>query len=206
MPFARSIYLHQNVFRDIGSPVSDNLGLKGPISQPVIDAHDVLYVLQGSEIYTVSRDGTTKPSSVLIAEIIATDPVKPVMDGAGNLFMVDNQHKLFVYTPDLKPGNTPQSLPFAFGGSQPSLQVAPNGSLYCQSGSALFRLTPGISGIVGVSSYADSTAYRAASSLSLAGAALPAAASVIFQSGGTISIEPGFSVPVGTEAVFNTGF
>ena len=59
---------------------------------------------------------------------------------------------------------------------------------------------------VTVSSYADATCYRAASSLSLAGAALPAAASVVFQSGGTISIKPGFSVPVGTEAVFNTGY
>lgn len=194
------------VFKDIGTPVSDHLAVQGLISQPVIDANDVLHVLQGTELYTVSQDGTSKPSSVTIPGITAADPVKPVMDGSGNLFIIDNECKLFVYMPGLKPGNNPQPLPFAFGSSQPSLQVAPNGSLFSQSGSALFRLKPSVESLVTVSSYADATSYRAASSLMLAGAALPAAGSVVFQSGGTISMEPGFSVPLGTEVVFNTGY
>src|SRR5262249_9064294 len=105
------------VFKDIGTPVSDKLGLKGPISQPVIDKDDVLYVVQGTEVYTVSRDGTSRHASVTVPGLTTTVPVKPVMDGAGNLFIIDNQNKFFVFTSGLQSGNSPQALPLVFGGS-----------------------------------------------------------------------------------------
>jgi outer membrane protein assembly factor BamB len=191
------------VFKDSKHPIVPELGT-GLLSQPVIDRNDTLYVVQGTKLYSVGPDASVR-SPLTIPGITATKPVQPVMDGTGNLFIIDNQNKLFIYKPNLEPpaGFSPQVLPF--GGSLGVLQVAPNGSLFCNSASALFRLKPGVGSIVEVSSYSDATSYRAASSLVLDGSALPAAASVVFQSGGTIAIAPGFSVPVGTEVVLRTG-
>jgi outer membrane protein assembly factor BamB len=173
------------------------------LSQPVIDLDDTLYALQGTELYTVSPDGTGGPTkSVTTPNIAAISPVEPLMDGAGNLFIIDNRNTLFVFNKELELGNGPQVLPFS--GLRPGLQAAPNGSLFCNSDTALFRLTPDVASTVTVTSYADATSYRAASSLVLEGAALPAAASVVFESGDTITIKPFFSVPLGTEAVFTT--
>jgi hypothetical protein len=191
------------VFKDSASPIIPEMGTE-PLSQPVTDRSDNLYVLQGTKLYKVGPDASVQ-SSLTIAGITATSPVQPVMDGVGNIFIIDNQNKLFIYTPNLEPagGFTPQLLPFA--GTLGVLQVAPNGSLFCNSSTALFRLKPGVPSTVEVSSYSDGTSYRAAASLILDGKALPAIASMIFQSGSTITIGPGFSVPVGTEVVFRAG-
>ena len=191
------------VFKDSSYPIIPELGAE-PLSQPVIDRNDTLYVVQGTKLYKVGPDATVQ-SSVIIPGIAANKPVQPVMDGDGNLFIIDYANKLFIYKSNLEPpaGFTPQVLPF--GGSLGVLQVAPNGSLFCNSPTALFRLTPGVGSTVEVSSYADGTSYRAAASLVLDAAALPENSSIIFQSGGTITIESEFSVPVGTEVVFRAG-
>jgi outer membrane protein assembly factor BamB len=175
-----------------------------PISQPLIDDDDILYALQSSMLFTVSADGTTITGRAEIPGLNANLPVRPVMDGAGNVFIIDNDGRLYICTPDLKVANQPQQVPFT--GHHPGLQIAPDGSLFCGSASALFRLTPAVSPAVIADAYQDATCYRAQSSLVLDGAALPALASLVFQSGDSIAIRPGFSVPAGTEAVFITGY
>jgi hypothetical protein len=192
------------VFGAIGTPLRTFKVVAGAdISQPLIDGDDVLHALQASTLFTVSADGTAISGQVTIPGLDASTPVRPVMDGAGNVYIIDNGDRLYVCTPDLKVANQPQQVPFA--GRTPGLQIAPDGSLFCGSASALFRLTPAVSPAVTVGSYQDATCYRAGSSLVLGGAALPASASLVFQSGGSIAIKPGFSVPRGTESVFITG-
>jgi outer membrane protein assembly factor BamB len=173
------------------------------ISQPVIDDGDVLHALQSGTLFTVSADGMTITGKATVPDLDASTPVRPAMDGAGNVFIIDNNDKLYVCSPDLTVANQPQQVPFTE--RMQSLQIAPDGSLFCGSASALFRLTPAASPTVTVDAYQDATCYRARSSLVLDGAALPVPASVLFQSGGSIAIRPGFSVPRGTEAVFITG-
>jgi|GEM_PF-2835533 len=191
------------VFKDSKSPIILQEGSE-PLSQPVLGLNDTLYILQGTKLYSVGPDASVQ-SSVAIPGFTAITPVEPVMDGAGNLFIIDNENKFFVYKPDLQPpaGFSPQPLPFS--GNLGVLQVAPNGSIFCNSTSVVFRLTPNVGSSVEVPSYSSATSYRAANSLVLDGSALPAAASVVFQSRGTITIEAGFSLPKGTEAVFRTG-
>jgi hypothetical protein len=193
------------VFGAIGTPLSTFKVVAGAdISQPLIDGDDVLHALQASTLFTVGSEGTTVSGQVTIPGLDASTPVRPVMDGAGNVYIIDNADRFYVCTPDLKVANQPQQVPFT--GRTPGLQIAPDGSLFCGSASALFRLTPAVSPAVTADSYADATCYRARSSLVLGGAALPASASLLFQSGDSIAIKPGFSVPRGTEAVFITGY
>jgi outer membrane protein assembly factor BamB len=193
------------VFGAIGTPLSTFKVVTGAdISQPLIDDDDILYALQSSTLFTVGADGTTVTGHVAIPELNASPPVRPAMDGAGNVYIIDNDGRLYVCTPDLKVANHPQQVPFT--GRAPGLQIAPNGSLFCGSASALFRLTPALDPTVTVAAYQDATCYRAQTSLVLGGAALPASASVEFQSGDSITVRPGFSVPAGAEAVFRTGY
>ena len=195
------------VFGSIGTPLRTTPLMEVPdadISQPLIDDDDILYALQSSTLFTVGADGTTVTGHVAIPELNASPPVRPAMDGAGNVYIIDNDGRLYVCTPDLKVANHPQQVPFT--GRAPGLQIAPNGSLFCGSASALFRLTPALDPTVTVAAYQDATCYRAQSSLVLGGAALPASASVEFQSGDSITVRPGFSVPAGAEAVFRTGY
>jgi outer membrane protein assembly factor BamB len=197
------------VFRAVGTPLSTFGTVPDAlISQPLIDDRDILHVLQSDTLFTVSADGTGPPlGQFQIPGLTAATPirpVRPVMDGAGNVFILDNSQTLYVCTPDLK--LVYKSQPALFSPPNPGLQIAPDGSLFCNSASALFRLTPGVEATVTVDAYQDATCYRAQSSLILDGAALPASASLEFQSGGSITIKPGFTVPAGTEAAFRTGY
>ena len=196
------------MFRDIGTPQGvfpdKSSSSKALVSQPVTDAADTLYVLQGNTLFTVSPDGTKMTKSAPATGVSATTPVSPVMDGAGNLYLIDNRNKLFVFRPDLKPGNSPQTL--SFTGLNPGLLLAPDGSLFTASNSTLYRVRPGVKADVTVKAYADRTSYRATSLLVLGGAAVPAGGSLVFQSGGSIEIQPGFSFPVGAQARFGTGY
>ena len=115
-------------------------------------------------------------------------------------------HTLFVYDADLRPATDPaRKLPLDGLAAGSTLQLAPNGRLYCASPAAIFEIKPVVPASVTAKDYAESTAYTAGENLALEAGAVPRDSGVVFQAGETITIAPGFAVPVGSEASFTTG-
>jgi outer membrane protein assembly factor BamB len=171
-------------------------------AQLVIDGDDTLVILDGSSLSTVHPNGEVGSTGVIVPHLHASRPLEPVIDRTGTMFIIDDNNTLFRYRSDLSQAAPPESL--SINEPVDGVLIAPDGSLLCHSATALYRLTPSVGADVDVSSFADASCYRADSSLRLSNS-LPSGACISFRAGATITIQPKFGIPVGSEASFNTG-
>jgi hypothetical protein len=173
------------------------------MSQPVVGTDDAVTIVQGDQVAVLPAAGSFDPTATkTVSGLTAKHRSSPVMDGAGNLYLIDDSPTLIVLDSSLA---TIASVPVSGAPRPESIVLAPDGTVFWSSQSAIYALKPNVPDAVAASSFADATAYRAATTLTVAAGAVPAQASVLFQAGSSIALKPGFSIPVGATAAFITG-
>jgi hypothetical protein len=198
------------------------------ISQPSVAADGTVFYVKDGTVFNYTRDGSVRVASESVGD------VNSIVTDAGNNVYLLTDTKVFGFkkpTSSQPPGNSPKWMDITHNaGLQRAMMVAPDGSIYSASSTALYTIrsrnfTPASYTVSASDLLLNKSAFHGqtltlteninsgyqqmfigAESVNINSVEIKAGAKVTLISGGTISFQPGFRLQKGAELSCKTGY